>query len=295
MKAKIITPVVTIFNDDGEIDYEGNKKVINYLIESGIDGLAPLGSTGEFPSLNLEEKKNLLKLYFDEVKGRVPIIAGTGSVVIDETIELSNYAYSLGIENVLVIPPYYFAMSQEEAFNYYDRLANEVKSNIYIYNFEARSGFNMTPETTLKLVEKHKNIVGMKDSTSDVNHTKNVLYTVLPVRPDFEMYSGFDDHFIPNVIAGGCGCIAAISNVFPELWAANIKAMNDNNLKDIKTIGRKIDKLMNLYKIDSNFSLLFKKLMVERGVDINTTTLFPFEKIDDDKYEQAIKILKEIN
>lgn len=294
MKAKIITPVVTIFDKNGKIDYEGNKKVIDYLINNGVDGLAPLGSTGEFPSMSFEEKKEFLRFYSKEVANRVPIIAGTGSMILEETVELSNYAFDLGITSVLIIPPYYFGMSQEEGFHYYDTLAKRIKANIYIYNFKARSGFDMSPETTLKLVQKHNNIIGMKDSTDDVNHTKEVLYSVLPSRPDFEMYSGFDSHFIPNVIAGGSGCIAAISNVFPELWAANVKAVNEGNFEEIKNIGKKIDILMKLYSIDSNFSLLFKKLMVERGLEVGTTTLFPFENISSDKYEKAIGIVKDL-
>lgn len=294
MKAYIYTPTVTIFNDLGKIDYEGNNKVIEHLIKGGVDGLVPLGSTGEFTTLTLDEKKDFLKFYVEKVNGRVEILPGTGTMSFDETVELSNYVLELGIKGVLIIPPYYYALSQDEGFNYYDRLAKNISGDIYIYNFKDRSGFDMSPETTLKLVTKHKNIKGMKDSTSDLAHTKKVLKAVLEIRPDFEMYSGFDDHFIPNIISGGFGCIAAISNIYPQMWSNWTEAVKTNNFTQIIKIGKKIDVLMDLYSVDSNFSLLFKKLMVREGLDINTNTLFPFENISEEKYNRALDIINSI-
>ena len=295
MKATIYTPTVTIFNDLGEFDFEGNRKVIEYLIEGGVDGLVPLGSTGEFTTLSLSEKKEFIKFYVKTVNERVQVLPGTGCMDYDKTVELSNYALSLGVKGVLIIPPYYYALSQDEGFKYYDKIAKNVNGDVYIYNFKARTGFDISPETVLKLAKKNKNIKGMKDSTADIAHTRKVLLKVLPERPDFEMYSGFDDQFIPNVIAGGRGCISAISNIYPELWSEWVQAVNNNKFDTIQAIGNKIDKLMGLYDIQSNFSLLFKKLMVEEGVEINTNTLFPFETIENDNYEKALMIVKEIN
>jgi 4-hydroxy-tetrahydrodipicolinate synthase len=295
LKATIYTPTVTIFNDLGEFDFEGNRKVIEYLIEGGVDGLVPLGSTGEFTTLSLSEKKEFIKFYVETVNERVQVLPGTGCMDYDKTVELSNYALSLGVKGVLIIPPYYYALSQDEGFKYYDKIAENVNGDVYIYNFKARTGFDISPETVLKLAKKNKNIKGMKDSTADIAHTRNVLLKVLPERPDFEIYSGFDDQFIPNVIAGGRGCISAISNIYPKLWSEWVQAVNNNKFDTIQTIGNKIDKLMELYDVQSNFSLLFKKLMVEEGVEINTNTLFPFENIKNDNYEKALRIVKGAN
>lgn len=295
MRATIYTPTVTIFNDLGEFDFEGNRKVIEYLIEGGVDGLVPLGSTGEFTTLSLSEKKEFIKFYVETVNERVQVLPGTGCMDYDKTVELSNYALSLGVKGVLIIPPYYYALSQDEGFKYYDKIAENVNGDVYIYNFKARTGFDISPETVLKLAKKNKNIKGMKDSTADIAHTRNVLLKVLPERPDFEIYSGFDDQFIPNVIAGGRGCISAISNIYPKLWSEWVQAVNNNKFDTIQTIGNKIDKLMELYDVQSNFSLLFKKLMVEEGVEINTNTLFPFENIKNDNYEKALRIVKGAN
>jgi len=292
MKCKILTPAITVFNEDGSIDYEGNRKVIDFLIDNGVDGIIPLGSSGEFPDISYEDRKEFLELYIKEVNKRVEIIAGTSSMNYDEVVELSNFAIECGANGVMIIPPYYFAISQDQAFRYYDRLANDISGDIYIYNYPARSGFDVEPQTLAKLAKKHKNIKGMKDSTTSIEHTKSCIYAVKEHRNDFEVYSGFDNHFVPNVMAGGSGCIAAISNILPELWAEWIKVTREGNLDEITRIQVEIDDLMQLYGIDSNFSLLYKKLMKERGLDIESTTLFPFDLIDDEKYEKALKIFK---
>lgn len=294
MKVSIFTPVVTIFDNDGKIDYDGNRKVINYLIENGIDGIVPLGSTGEFTALNLQEKKDFIKFYVEEVAGRVELIPGTGSLDFNETVELTKFAHELGVKGTLVLPPYYFGISQEEAFHYYDRLAQSVPGNIYIYNFKDRTGFDMSAETCLKLAKKHKNIAGMKDSTDNVAHTKSVIYTVTKEVPSFEVFSGFDDHFIANVIAGGSGCIAALSNIRPRLWADWVKAYNDKNFGELMKIARTIDALMPFYSVQKNFSLLFKKIMKKEGLDICEKSIFPFEEIEDEKFESALKSLQNI-
>lgn len=115
MRSKIVTPTLTIFNEDYRINEEGNKKLINYLIENGVDGLAPLGSAGEFPFISFEEKKKLIDIYANEVKERVQLIVGTSSMDFNETVELSNYAYEKGADGVLVIPPYYFGMRDRKS------------------------------------------------------------------------------------------------------------------------------------------------------------------------------------
>lgn len=287
MKAKIITPTVTIFDDKGNIDIDGNKLLIKHLIDKGVDGAVPLGSSGEFTAISLDEKKKLIKLYVDESKGRLDLIPGTNSLNFDECVDLSNYAISLGVKGVLILPPFYYGISQEEAFHYFDVLAQRVKGDIYIYNFPARTGFDMSADTTFSLAKKHKNIKGMKDSTANLSHTKEVILKVKDLRDDFEVYSGYDDHFVPNVIAGGNGCIAAISNFEPKLWSDWVAAINDGSFHDVKAIGNIIDRLMPLYSVEMNFSHIFKKFLIDDGLNISEYTIFPFEDLDNKDYEFA--------
>lgn len=290
MSYKILTPTVTLFDNNGNLDVEGNKALIEHLINGGVGGLVPLGSTGEFTNLNLEMKKDLLKLYVDTVDGRVDILAGTGSLDISECIELSNFALDLGVGGVLVIPPYYYGINDEEVYKYFDKVAKSINGNLYIYNFPARSGFDIKPDTVLRLAKENKNIRGLKDSTSNVRHTLDIIYKVLPEIPYFKVFSGFDSQFIPNICAGGAGGISAISNIEPKMWSSWVRAVEEGDFGTIQTIQRKIDKLMELYDVQSNVSLILKKMLNDDGLSVKANTIFPFDEISNEDYRKAKEI-----
>lgn len=293
METKIYTPTLTIFNSKGEIDIEKNKKLINYLVDNGVDGLVPLGSSGEFTNLNFEQRLELLDLYISEVDGRVDIIAGTGTTDLNECLKIADHLKYASIKGLLILPPYYYAISQEEAFRHYNTLASNINKDIYIYNFPARTGFDMAPSTVLKLLNQNKNIKGMKDSTSNFSHTEDVLKNVLPEYPSFEMYSGFDNHFLPNYLSGGSGCIAAISNFVPKFWSEIIESTNNKKFDKLLNCEKVMNKLMETYDVQSNFSLLFKFFLQDAGLDINTYTCFPFDTISEEELESGRLILKE--
>lgn len=195
------TPVVTVFDEKEKPDYEGNKKVIDFLIEGGVDGILVLGSSGEFTGLTKQEKHDFFKFYADYTAGRTKLYAGTGSLNFEDTVALSNEVNEMGYEGAMVIGPCYYALDQEKIFVYYDTLAKSIKGNLYIYNFPARSGHSIAPETLKKLVENNTNIKGLKDSVSEPNHTNELMLAV--EGHEFEMFSGFDDQFLYNLTSGG--------------------------------------------------------------------------------------------
>ena len=213
--AKIIAPVVTIFNEEEKPDYAGNKKVIDFLIEGGLDGILVLGSAGEFPDLNEQERLDFFRFYAEYVNGRVELLAGTGCIRYADTLALSNAVYELGY-TPMVISPYYFEMDQEKLFVYYDRLAKDVKGDLYLYNFPPRTGHSIAPETIRRLIDANPNIIGLKDSVSTPGHT-NMVCRAVEGKP-FTVYSGFDDQFLSNIANnGGGGCIGALSKPKPDL------------------------------------------------------------------------------
>ncbi len=293
-KLKIVTPVLTIFNDDDTIDYNGNRILINHLLDNGIDGIVVLGSTGEFTAISFEDKKNLIKYSIDTVNNRGIVLVGTGCQNVNDTIELSNYAIENGGEGVLIISEYYYAMSNDEIFHYYDYIAPKINGNLYLYNFPARTGTTFTPDIVLRLLRKHKNIVGMKESVGGFAHTRDIMSLIKKEFPNFKMYSGFDDQFLDNADYGGVGGIGAISNLFPKLWSSWVKAKNENDTKNIIDIKVKIMRLMELYQIESNCSGLFKHILKAKGLDINTKTLFPFENVSNESIDKALKIINNV-
>lgn len=289
---EIIVPVVTVFDENEKPDFEENKKVIDFLVNGGVDGILVLGSTGEFTVLDYEDKLQFAKDYYDYTNGRVDLYFGSNCPSFEDTVKLSNEAIKIGYKGVMVIGPYYFGTDDEKMFIYYNELAKKVDGDIYIYNFPARSGYSISGDTYAKLVNENNNIVGLKDSVMDPLHTNRLLRST--EGKNTKVYSGFDDQFLYNLTTGGAGCIGALANLVPDLWADLIKATKEKNFDKVYELSALIHKLMPLYDLDSNFSHLFKRLMGIRGVDISSKSIFPYNQLSEDIYEKGRKILEDV-
>jgi len=291
-KAKFICPVVTAFEKDGALDVEANKKLWDILIESGIDGILIMGSIGEFAAMSDAMKKELVKLAVAHINKRVKVYIGTASMIVSDTVEFSNYALAAGADAVMVISPYYFAISDAAVEYYFDQIAQGVKGEVYLYNFPARTGYDLSPEVTLKLLRKHKNIKGYKDSVSEMGHTRKLATTVLPEFPDFEIYSGFDENFVHNLLSGGSGCIGGFANVTPALCARWTAAINGGDWKTVEEIQKQVNVLMDIYFVGNPFIPIIKKAMILLGLPIQDYSLNPFLSATAEETEKTKAILK---
>lgn len=289
---KIIVPVVTVFDHNGKPDYEANKKVADYLIQNRVDGILVLGSTGEFTELTVAEKRDFLEFYAGYVNGRTELYAGTGSINFHQTLELSNSVYAMGYRAPLVIGPYYYGMDQEHLFTYYDTLAKHLKGDMYIYNYPARSGHSIEAKTVCRLMEANPNIVGLKDTVTEPGHTNQICRAVegLP----FEVYSGFDDQFLYNLSAGGSGSIGGLSNVVPDIWSDLIRSVNSGDYARALKLTPLLHRLMPIYEVGSSCSLLFKKMLVHRGVEISPKAIFPFDESDNIAFGRVRRMLDQV-
>ena len=291
-KAKFLTPVITAFDAEGNLDVQANKNVYDYLIDSGIDGLVVMGSTGEFYAMSIEQRKELIDLVVPYVNKRTKTIIGTGCMTIEDTIELSNYAIGVGADAVIVVSPYYSGLTDANLDFYYGEIAKAVKGNIYLYNFPDRTGYDLSPEFTLNLLRKHGNIVGYKDTVSEMGHTRKLIKTVQNEFPGFEVFSGFDENFVHNILVGGSGCISALSNLYPEIFVNWVKSVNNKNIAKIAEIQNCVDKMSELYEISQCFIPILKKAMMFKGLDIKDYCKTPFLQADE-KQTNAIKELME--
>ena len=218
-KAKFITPVITAFDSEGALDKSANIEIYDFLIDGGVDGLVIMGSTGEFFSMKDSKKKELIDLAVSHVNYRTKVF------IVEETINLSNYAIVVGADGVVIISPYYFTLSSESIEYYYDQVTEAVKGDIYLYNFPARTGYDLAPEVILNLLRKHQNIIGYKDTVKEMEHTRKLIQAVGEEFPDFIVYSGYDDNFAHNILSGGNGCIGGLSNIYPEVFSAWVNAI----------------------------------------------------------------------
>ncbi len=296
MKEQIIrymTPAVTPLLPDGEIDFASCRKLYQHLLEGGVDGILILGSIGEFFGLKMDQKKALIRCAKEAVKGRCKLIAGTTSMIFEEIVELSNYALEQGVDGVMVIPPYYFHFTDESVYEYYDMLAQEIQGDVYLYNFPDRTGYDISPQVVKKLALAHANIVGIKDTIGGVDHTRELIKQVKSVRPEFEIYSGFDDNFAHNVLCGGNGCIAGLSNLYPELTSSWVEAMRNSDCRKAAECQRKIDRLMDIYSVGKPFVPFIKAALAAKGVIQHAAATRPMPVATREQLDQLNKIMEE--
>lgn len=290
---RYMTPAVTPLLPNGGLDLESCKKLYRHLLDGGVDGVLILGSIGEFFGLTMEQKKALIRCAVEMIGGHRKLLAGTTSMIFDEIVELSNYALEQGVDGVMIIPPYYFHFTDMSVFEYYDTLAKEIHGNVYLYNFPERTGYGISPNVVRKLALAHSNIVGIKDTISGVDNTRELIKQVKSVRPEFEIYSGFDDNFAHNVLCGGNGCIAGLSNLYPELTSAWAEALRDSDLRKAAECQQKIDRLMDIYSVGKPFVPFIKEAMASKGIIAHAAATKPMPAATKEQSAQLNKIMEE--
>ena len=213
----IIPPIITPMNEDESFNEAEFRNQIERQIEGGVHGIFCYGTNGECYALNTQEKEKILKVAVDQIKGRVPVYAGTGCITTKETVEMSKRAEALGADILSVITPYFAAVSQDELYEHYKTVAEAVKIPIVLYNIPARTGCSIAPETVAKLAEID-NIVGAKDSSGNWDNLK--AYIELTRDKDFAVISGNDSLILSALKEGGVGGIAGCANVYPHNMVA---------------------------------------------------------------------------
>lgn len=288
---RYITPAVTPLLPDGKIDLDSAESLYRHLVGGGMDGILIFGSIGEFFGFTPEQKKELIRRARKVIGRETQLIVGTTSMIFDEMVELSNYALAEGADAVMILPPYYFWFNETGVFSYYDQLAQAIHGNIYIYNFPERSGYTITPQVLRALAEKHPNIVGVKDTVPGVDHTREVIKAVRPVRPDFIVYSGFDDNLAHNVLCGGNGCISGMSNLFPRLAASWAQALREGDFAKSQELQQRTDSLMDVYSVGYPFIPAIKEGLVQLGVLKYATATRPMPALTAEEKERLKAIM----
>ncbi len=208
-----IVPLVTPFDSSGAFDEPAFRKLVDWQIESGSHGISVEGTTGEPSALSLEERERIYDVTVSAVKGRVPIVAGTGTNNLEETLRLTKRAGNSGVDAVLVIVPYYNRPSQEGLYDYFSRVASSTPLPLIIYNIPGRTATNMEPTTMKRLRDKCKNVVGVKEANKDFDQVSKVLSIV---GRDFLVYSGIELLCFPMLAVGGAGHVSATANLLPR-------------------------------------------------------------------------------
>ena len=279
-----IVAIVTPFKN-GKVDEAALRKLVEFQIKNGTDGIVPCGTTGESSTLSHEEHDRVIEVVIDAAKKRVPVIAGTGSNSTAEAIRLTRHAYKAGADGALMVCPYYNRPTQEGLYQHYKAVAEAVPIPIIVYNIPGRTGVNINPDTLARLA-KIKNIVGVKEASGSIKQISDVIHLC---GPKFDVLSGDDLFTLPLMAMGGHGVISVISNVAPADMAAMVDAFVAGDLKKARTLHYKMTPLIDALFVETNPTPVKAALAMMKKISYEVR--LPLYKLSDANYEKLKKIV----
>jgi len=279
-----IVAIVTPFKN-GKVDEAALRKLVEFQIKNGTDGIVPCGTTGESSTLSHEEHDRVIEVVIDAAKKRVPVIAGTGSNSTAEAIQLTRHAYKAGADGALMVCPYYNRPTQEGLYQHYKAVAEAVPIPIIVYNIPGRTGVNINPDTLARLA-KIKNIVGVKEASGSIKQMSDVIHLC---GPKFDVLSGDDLFTLPLMAMGGHGVISVISNVAPADMAAMVDAFVAGDLKKARTLHYKMTPLIDALFVETNPTPVKAALAMMKKISYEVR--LPLYKLSDANYEKLKKIV----
>ena len=221
------TALITPFTSTGAVDIGSFKRLVEYQIAAGIDGLVPCGTTGESSTLSHDEHDRVIALTVEYAAGRVPVIAGTGSNATVEAIQLSQHAEQSGVDAVLVVNPYYVKPTQKGLYLHFKAIAESVSIPCIVYNIQSRTGVNLENETLLRLMNEHHNIVGVKEASGSLDQMKNLIGLR---RKQFVVLCGDDNMAVDLIEAGGNGVVSVAANLVPGQMKKMVHSALEGNI-----------------------------------------------------------------
>jgi 4-hydroxy-tetrahydrodipicolinate synthase len=245
-------PIITPFKDDLSVDEAGLRKLVNYYIEEvGCDGLVPSGTTGESPTLDHHEHARVIKIVVDETKGRVPVIAGTGSNSTKEAIEMTKHAESIGASASLQVCPYYNRPTQDGLLKHFEAIAMSTKLPLFIYNIPSRSARLIEAKTMIAL-SKIDNIIGMKDACGDMMITMDIIRATRMNQKKFYVLCGEDALTFSMLTLGGDGGILAVAHVIGKEYREMISLYLSGKINEAREIHFKMLPVVQALFIETN-------------------------------------------
>ena len=244
----IITPILTPMNEDESVNTPELRNQIERLIEGGVHGIFPFGTNGEGYILSEKEKEEVLEATIDQVKGRVPVYAGSGCISTADTIRMSKKAQQLGADVLSIITPSFAVASQKELYDHYVEVAKHVDTPIVLYNIPARTGNKLLPETVAKLAKDVDVIVGAKDSSGDWENLKAYIHQTQELDKDFYVLSGNDSLILPSLKEGGFGGIAGCSNVYPHVLSSIYNLFKEGKIAEAEAAQDSIASFRAVFK-----------------------------------------------
>jgi 4-hydroxy-tetrahydrodipicolinate synthase len=248
----VFTALITPFRDDGSLDQDAFLKILRDQKEAKVHGVIPCGTTGESPTLSVDEKKQLIRWTLEEMKGSgIRVFAGTGSNSTEETIHLSKWASDQGVDGVLIVAPYYNKPSQAGLIRHFKAVADAVKCEVMLYNVPGRTGVGMTAETIVELAS-HPRIRSLKEATGNVAFASEIIDQLIQAGRTLSIVSGDDATWMPHLTVGGTGVVSVASNLFPRAMVDIYQSIQKSDLAHAMELQKKWYPLFRDLFVESN-------------------------------------------
>ena len=283
----VMTALVTPFREDESFDDDAMRKLVEFQVESGVDGLVVCGSTGEAATLNDEEYRMVVKTVVDAVAGRLPVVAGAGSNNTSRAIELSRIAEDCGVDGLLHVTPFYNKPTTKGLIAHFSRIAAESQLPIIAYNVPGRTGSNVAPSVLLRLAYEVPSVVAVKEASGDV---AQIMQIIAERHDDFTVLSGDDNLALPLLSAGADGIISVVSNEIPSEYADLVHAALDGDYKRAREIHYEWLDLMQANFYESN-PIPVKTALAHMGLCREVLRL-PLTPMEDDTKTRLISVLE---
>ncbi|MDD5473011.1 MAG: 4-hydroxy-tetrahydrodipicolinate synthase [Candidatus Methanoperedens sp.] len=243
----VLPALITPFTKDNKVDKQGLEQNIGFLIENGVSGIVPCGTTGESATLSIKEHENVIEIAVD--CSTVPVVAGSGSNNTTEAIELTRFALDAGADAALLITPYYNKPNDRGMLAHFKKVANEVDIPIILYNVPSRTGINLKPELVAELA-KESNIVGIKEASGNLEQVTRIIE--LTQDEDFVVFSGDDGLTLPIMALGGVGVISVVANVAPKLTVSLVEAFQRGDMAEARKLHLGLAPLIRAVFLETN-------------------------------------------
>jgi 4-hydroxy-tetrahydrodipicolinate synthase len=262
----IFTPTVVPFDDRGEINETELRRFLSWLIEKGVHGLYPNGSTGEFTRLTAEERRRIVKIACEEARGRVPVLAGAAEANIKETLAACETYAGYGARAVAIVSPFYYRLSPESILAHFSEIARNSPIDVTLYNIPMFASPIDVP--TIRKLAEFPRIVGIKDSSGDLAFMMRMISAVRPIRPDFTFMTGWEAVLVPMLVVGCDGGTNASSNVVPELTRRLFEMTRAGQIEEAMQLNYRILELFDAMLFPFEFPDGFRAAASMRGFDL---------------------------
>jgi 4-hydroxy-tetrahydrodipicolinate synthase len=243
------TALITPFKKDQSVDVDSLRKIVNQQLTAGIDALVVMGTTGESPVIEFDERKVIISHVVEEVKGKVPIIIGTGTNNTKHVVELNKQAEDLNADGLLIVNPYYNKGTQESLVEHYKYISERTKLPIILYNVPSRTAMNINPETVVRIHKESKNVVAVKEASGNISQIAHLI----SIKPDsLSVLSGNDDQTLAIMASGGDGVISVFSNPYPSEMNKITTVLLNNKLKEAQILNNKYLSMMNALFVETS-------------------------------------------